>query len=111
VGALDPAYTRVLVSLAFQGECSRSCTWGQREALSSCVYPEAGLATQQAPSNGAWSHTETSGQEIGSVELQVIVFILPWLVTSLFVDSERALFLAGYGTRWVHFGLPGSMFS
>jgi hypothetical protein len=29
----------------------------------------------------------------------------PRLVASLFVDSERALLLAGYGTPWVPFGV------
>jgi hypothetical protein len=29
-----------------------------------------------------------------------------WLVASLFVDSEKALLLTGYGTPWVPFGGP-----
>jgi hypothetical protein len=78
VRVVEPAYTGALVSLVFQGEGSRSCSLGKHVALSSCVCWEAGLNTKQVPSNGAWSQVETSGgREIRSVELQVILPILP----------------------------------
>jgi hypothetical protein len=41
VGAMGPAYTGMLVSLAFQGEGSRSYIRGDHGALSSCVWWEA----------------------------------------------------------------------
>jgi hypothetical protein len=45
-GAMDPAYTGALVSQAFQGEGSRSCSRGEGQALSFCVCQEAGLTTE-----------------------------------------------------------------
>jgi hypothetical protein len=45
-GTLGLAYTRVLVSLAFQGEGSRLYSDGEHGALSSCVFWEAGLSTE-----------------------------------------------------------------
>jgi hypothetical protein len=55
------SYTGSLVSLAFQGEDSRSCSWKEHGALSSCVCQEAGLIAKQALSNGSWSCAETTG--------------------------------------------------
>jgi hypothetical protein len=43
-----------------------------------------------------------------SCELFFPVFL--WLVISLFVDSETALFLTGYGILWVPFGVLYSSF-
>jgi hypothetical protein len=60
-GALGPAYTRALASLAFQGEGSRSCSWEDHGALSSCVCWEAGLTIERELSYGVWSHVEISG--------------------------------------------------
>jgi hypothetical protein len=46
VGALGPAYTEVMVSLAFQTEGSRGYSMGEHGAPSSCVCLGAGLATK-----------------------------------------------------------------
>jgi hypothetical protein len=51
-GALGPAYIGVLASLMFQGEGSRSYSWGELGAVSSCVCQEAGFTTQWALRNG-----------------------------------------------------------
>jgi hypothetical protein len=59
-GAVGLACTGVLVSLAFQGEGSRSCSRGEGGVPSSFVCQE-GLTTKIRPSNGAWSHVATSG--------------------------------------------------
>jgi hypothetical protein len=61
--------------------------------------------------NGAWSSVETSGAgELGVLSCKSFFPFFPWLVASLFVDLERALFLAGYGTPSVPFGVPSSSF-
>jgi hypothetical protein len=61
-GDVEPAYTGVVFSLAFQGEGSRSCT-GESVELRIPV-----CAGQRClpPSNGAWSCAETS--EVGDRE-------------------------------------------
>jgi hypothetical protein len=46
LGALSPAYTGLPVSLVFQSEGSRLCSWGKSGALSSCVCWEARLTTK-----------------------------------------------------------------
>jgi hypothetical protein len=51
----------------------------------------------------------TSGWEIGSVELQFLLPILP-MVSCFSEESERILLLAGYGTLWVSFGVLLSSF-
>jgi hypothetical protein len=112
VGAMGPTYTGVLVSLAFQGEGSRSCSrgWGVGIWSSKFLCVLGSRTYQQVPSNGAWSHRWLQGHGIRCVELQVFFSFFPWLVASLFMDSERVLLLTVYGTPWVPFGIFWSSF-
>jgi hypothetical protein len=92
--AMGPAYTGALVSLTFQGEGSRSCI-GRSLELRVPVCARWDLLLN----NGAWSSQRLQGWGIKSVELQVILPILPLvscLSVSLFKDSGRVLFLADY---------------
>jgi hypothetical protein len=67
VGALGPAYIGAPVSLAFQGDGSRSYSRGEHGALSSCMCQEAGLTTDPAPSHRATRRLQGLGT--GSIEL------------------------------------------
>jgi hypothetical protein len=59
VGAISPTDTEVPVSLAFQGEGSRSCSSGEHVAPSSCVCQEAWL-TAERQIHGTWSQLKIS---------------------------------------------------
>jgi hypothetical protein len=45
------------------------------------------------------------GRRSGVLSCELFFPFFPWLVVSLFADSERALLLIGYRTLWVPFGV------
>jgi hypothetical protein len=94
-GAVGPAYTGELFSLAFQGKGSRLYRRGECGTLSSCLYWEAGLTAkcQVMEPGTVW---RLQGQGIGSVELRVILPIL--LVVSCFSIWG---FGEGFASHWL----------
>jgi hypothetical protein len=94
VGAKCPAYTGTLVSLAFQGEGSRSCGGGSMELWVPYVYWEVGLTTREVPSDGTWSQV-TSG--VGDQECWVVNLLIPPVV-SCFSDCG---FREGFASCWL----------
>jgi hypothetical protein len=79
---------------------------GKHGALGSYVCEDLLSRECQMMEPGAISWLQ--GQRVRSVELRVLLLIPP--VVSLFVDLERVLLLAGYGTLWVIFGVLWSSF-
>jgi hypothetical protein len=93
---------RTPVSLAFQGEVSRSCITGKHVAPSSCVSQEAGFyhKVKEPGLNGDF-------RDKGSGVLSCKLFFLFFVVSCFSICGfRRALLLTGYGTLWVSFRVP-----
>jgi hypothetical protein len=67
--------------------------------------------SSSVPSKGTWSHVVNSVGGFRVLICESFFLFFLWLVASLFVDSERAVLLTGYGTLCFPSGYLQSSFS
>jgi hypothetical protein len=75
------------------------------------VLLEVGLTTEHTEKWSLESQGNFRGRGSGVLSCELFFLFFPWLIASLFVDSERVLLLTGYGTLWCLFGSPDLPFS